>query len=114
MSDPTPRFERPAEVDEALAKFGARLRLARLRRGWSLGDLAMRAGINRNTLTALEQGRPGSAVGNCLTVLWALGLEASFDALADPDADAHGLRLEQARRARRGRSLRGGGDGYDF
>ena len=46
--------------------------------------------VNRNTLTALELGKPGTAIGVCFTVLWALGLEKSLDAVADPDTDVHG------------------------
>jgi hypothetical protein len=30
--------------------------------------LASKAGINRNTLTALELGKPGTAIGVCFTV----------------------------------------------
>jgi transcriptional regulator with XRE-family HTH domain len=77
-------------------------------------DLAHKAGINRNTLTALEQGKHGTAVGACFTVLWALGLDRTLDGVADPDADLHGKALEAARRpARAGKPRRLNND-YDF
>ena len=84
------RFDPPAQVTEQLSQLGQRVRIARLRRGWSVADLADKAGINRNTLTALELGKPGTAVGVWLVVLWALGLERTLGGVADPDADLHG------------------------
>lgn len=107
-------FSTPSEVTEQVAQLGQRIRTARIRRGWSVADLASKAGINRNTLTALELGRPGTAVGVCFTVLWALGLDTTLDAVADPDTDLHGKALESSRRpARAGRSKKPSDD-YDF
>ena len=77
-------------------------------------DLASKAGINRNTLTALELGKPGTAIGVCFTVLWALGLEKSLDAVADPDGDVHGKALEAARRPCRAGKPRKTSNDYDF
>lgn len=103
-----------AQVAECISQLGQRIRLARLRRGWSVADLASKAGINRNTLTALEQGKPGTAVGVCFTVLWALGLDKSLDAVADPDADLHGKALEASRRPKRVGKPRKANNDYDF
>ena len=94
-------FAIPLQVSERVAQLGQRIRVARIRRGWSVADLAAKAGINRNTLTALELGKPGTAIGVCFTVLWALGLDKSLDAVADPDADLHGKALEASRRPTR-------------
>jgi len=95
------KFEFPLEVAEQVVQLGQRLRLARIRRGWSVTALAEKAGINRNTLTALELGKPGASIGACCTVLWALGLDATLAGVADPDADLHGKALEAARRPQR-------------
>ena len=100
------KFEIPMQVAEQVAQLGQRVRIARIRRGWSVADLASKAGINRNTLTALELGKPGTAVGVCFTVLWALGLDRTLNGVADPDADLHGKALEAARRPTR-RSIGG-------
>lgn len=108
------KFSIPLQVTEQLAQLGQHIRLARIRRSWSVADLADRAGINRNTLTALEQGKPGTAIGVCLTVLWALGLDRTVDGLADPDADLHGRALEAARRPTRSGKPRKARDDYDF
>ena len=107
-------FVFPEEASEWVAQVGQRIRIARLRRGWSVADLASKAGINRNTLTALEMGRPGTAIGVCITVLWALGLDKSLEAIADPDADLHGKALEASRRPKRAGKPRKDRAEYDF
>lgn len=107
-------FTTPMQVSECVAQLGQRIRVARIRRGWSVVDLASKAGINRNTLTALELGKPGTAIGVCFTVLWALGLETSLDAMADPDTDVHGKALEASRRPTRVGKPRKTRNDYDF
>jgi transcriptional regulator with XRE-family HTH domain len=107
-------FTIPLHVAERVVLLGQRIRLARIRRGWSVVDLATKAGVNRNTLTALELGKPGTAIGICFTVLWALGLEKSLDAVADPDTDVHGKALEASRRPTRVGKPRKTGNDYDF
>ena len=108
------KFEIPIVVTQQIAQLGQRIRVARIRRGWSVADLATKAGINRNTLTAVEQGRPGTAIGVCFTVLWALGLDKSVEAVADPDTDLHGKALEASRRPTRAGKSRKTSDDYDF
>jgi transcriptional regulator with XRE-family HTH domain len=110
----TSRFDTPASITERLTQLGQRIRIARLRRGWSVTELAAKAGINRNTLTALEQGRSGTAIGVCFTVLWALGLDETLDGAADPDTDLHGKALEAARRPARAGKPRKLHYDYDF
>jgi transcriptional regulator with XRE-family HTH domain len=108
------KFVIPLQASERVTQLGQRIRVARIRRGWSVADLASKAGVNRNTLTALERGKPGTSVGVCFTVLWALGLDKSLDAVADPDSDAHGRALEASRRPKRAGKSRKASDDYDF
>ena len=108
------KFEMPMQAAERVTHLGQRIRIARIRRGWSVADLASKSGINRNTLTAVELGKPGTAVGVCFTVLWALGLDKSLDAVADPDTDLHGKALEASRRPTRAGKSRKASDDYDF
>src|SRR6266436_3944382 len=91
----------PTEATERIKELGYRIRQARTRRGMSIADLAAKAGINRNTLNALELGKHGVALGAYVTVLWALGLDKTLDAVAHPDADLHGKTLEASRRPTR-------------
>lgn len=104
----------PFAVGEKLRELGARVRTARQRRDLTVAELAAKAGINRNTLTKLEQGSPGVSVGAWLTVLWALGLDQTLDAVAHPDTDAHGRALEASRMRRRVRKPRAVRSEYDF
>lgn len=68
-----------------LEAVGEQIKLARLRRKFSSGLVAERSGISRNTLTALEQGKPGVSIGHLISVLKALGLENDFLKLARDD-----------------------------
>lgn len=108
------KFDPPLQVAQQIIQLGQRIRTARIRRNWSVAELASKAGINRNTLTALELGKPGTAISICFTVLWVLGLENSLSAVADPDADLHGKALEASRRPKRASKPRKISDDYDF
>ena len=104
----------PSEAAERIKQLGHRVRLARIRRGWSIAEVAAKAGINRNTLGALELGKPGVAMGAYVTVLWVLGLEKTLDGAAHPDTDTHGKALEASRRPQRVRKPQKSKDEYDF
>lgn len=104
----------PFEVAERIKQLGHRVRLARIRRGWSIAEVATKAGINRNTLGALELGKPGVAISAYVTVLWALGLDKTLDGVAHPDTDTHGKALEASRRPKRVRKTQKSKDEYDF
>jgi transcriptional regulator with XRE-family HTH domain len=104
----------PAEVTARVQQLAERIRIARKRRGWTVAETAAKAGINRNTLTALELGKPGVSIGACVAVLWALGLDRTLDAVADPDEDTHGKTLEASRRPQRARKHQTPKDDYNF
>ncbi len=104
----------PEAVSQRVRELGLRIRLARIRRKLSILELATKAGINRNTLGALELGKPGVAISAYVMTLWALGLESTLDALAHPDADNHGKTLETSRLPKRVRKPRSSKDEYDF
>jgi transcriptional regulator with XRE-family HTH domain len=104
----------PIEVTERIKELGYRVRLARTRRSMSIAEVAAKAGINRNTLNALELGKPGVAIGAYLTVLWALGLDRTLEGVAHPDSDTHGKTLEASRRPARVRKSQKSKNEYDF
>ena len=108
------KFLIPSPIVDRVAQLGQRIRVARFRRGWSVAELAIKAGVNRNTVTALELGKTGTAVGRCFTILWALGLEKSLETVADPDTDTHGKALEASRRPMRAGKPKKASDDYDF
>jgi transcriptional regulator with XRE-family HTH domain len=104
----------PIEVAEHIKELARRIRLARTRRGLSIREVAAKAGIDRNTLNALELGKPGVAIGAYITVLWALGLDRTLEGVAHPDSDTHGKTLEASRRPTRIRKSQKSKNEYDF
>ncbi|MCR5257358.1 MAG: helix-turn-helix domain-containing protein [Desulfovibrio sp.] len=94
------------EVDESLAKFGANLKTARLRRGLSQAGVAAMAGVSQRTLQKLEGGDPGIALRTAGAVMKALGFGLPFDGLCSPETDEEGRRYDEARMPKRGRRRR--------
>jgi transcriptional regulator with XRE-family HTH domain len=85
----------PLPVKRALAKLGADIRSARLRRRISTTIMAGRAFITRPTLLKVERGDPGVSLGIYATVLFVLGLTPRVADLADARADETGHQLEE-------------------
>ena len=91
----------PLPVKRALAKLGADIRSARLRRRISTTIMAGRAFITRTTLLKVERGDPGVSLGIYATVLFVLCLTPRLADLADARADETGRRLEEERLPKR-------------
>ena len=93
----------PVQVGRALEALGANIATARVRRGLRLVDVAKKTGLALGTLQRIERGSPTTAISAYFTVLWALGLEREYSALAAPERDAEGMTLERARSPQRAR-----------
>ena len=50
-------------AEEALTLLASSIRVGRIRRGWTLAELAERVGVSRPTMMRVEAGSPGVAVG---------------------------------------------------
>jgi transcriptional regulator with XRE-family HTH domain len=72
-------------VQRLLAQLGENIHLARLRRNFSTEMVAVRAGIARNTLRAIERGDPSVTFGAYANVLFCLGLEKDLGLIAKDD-----------------------------
>ncbi|WP_198351297.1 helix-turn-helix domain-containing protein [Flavisphingomonas formosensis] len=96
----------PFPVRKAVAKLGTDIATARKRRRLTMAMVAERAFISRNTLTRIERGDPGVALGIYASVLFVLGLAEGIGTLADPLNDRVGLSLEAERLPQRARSSR--------
>lgn len=72
-------------VQRLLGGLGENIRLARLRRGFSMELLAERAGMSRTTLRSIEQGSPGVTLGAYANVLHSLGLHEELALVARDD-----------------------------
>jgi transcriptional regulator with XRE-family HTH domain len=81
-------------IEKVLIDFGENVKLARLRRKLSAGQVSERANIGRKTLWAIEKGSPGVAIGSCAQVLFVLGLEK--DLLKVAEDDKLGRKLQDA------------------
>ncbi len=89
----------------ALERLGRDLRHARLRRGITVADLAVRAGTSPSSIARLEKGDPGVAIGTLADVLVVLGLLERLADLIDIRKDDLGLALTTEHGPRRGRSF---------
>jgi transcriptional regulator with XRE-family HTH domain len=88
-----------------IERLGHDVRGARLRRGISVADLAVRSGTSPSSIARLEKGDPGVAIGTLADVLVALGLVDRLGDLIDIRKDDLGLALVAERQPRRGRSF---------
>jgi transcriptional regulator with XRE-family HTH domain len=68
-------------TQEALAILSAAVRAARLRRRWTVAELAERVGVSRPTIVKVERGDPSVAIGTVFEAAVLLGVPL-FD--ADP------------------------------
>ncbi len=68
-----------------MAELGENIKLARLRRKLTAGQVAERAGISRRTLVSVEKGSPSVAMGTYAQVLFVLGLADDLPNVAKDD-----------------------------
>ncbi len=69
----------PADVGDAVARLGKRIRAAREDLGLSQKELAERIAVSRSTVIYLERGTMGTAVGIYFKALQAVGLLDSMN-----------------------------------
>jgi transcriptional regulator with XRE-family HTH domain len=91
-------------VQRLLEDLGENIRLARLRRGFSMQLVAERAGMSRTTLRSIERGEAGVTLGGYANVLHMLGLHEDL-ALLGRD-DELGRKLQDAALSTRRRAPR--------
>ena len=75
--------------------FGARLRLARVRRGMSQGDLSRRIGVDPSYISQIETGRREPSLANLRRI--AQAVDASADYLLGLDTMKKGTLAERKR-----------------
>ena len=88
----------------AIEKLGEDLRMARLRRGMSMADLAERTGSSERTLMRLEKGDPGVRIGLVAEIMAVLGSLDRLVNLMDWRHDDIGQALAQEKLPKRARS----------
>lgn len=94
MKDKSNAILRPLPVERSLKKFGADLRIARLKRGFTVESMAERIGIHRSTYSRMEKGDPMVGLGAYATALFVLGFGTPLSSLIDQRSDDIGLLLD--------------------
>jgi transcriptional regulator with XRE-family HTH domain len=59
---------------DALAVLAAQVRLARHHKNWTAADLGARIGVSARTITSIERGSPGVAIGTVLSAASVAGV----------------------------------------
>jgi len=97
----------PYPVEQALKKFGANLRTARLRRELTIAEVAEKIGTGPRAVTDAERGKPFTGIAVYTALLWLYDLLVTFEDLANPLKDEQGLVLASRRERTRARKTRG-------
>ena len=90
-------------IERALKKFGANLKIARLRRNLSQDLIAERAGFSLSTLSHIEKGNPSVSIGNYAAYCNSVGLDIPFASIADPLKDETAFFMEMDAMRKRAR-----------
>lgn len=94
----------PYPVEQSLKRLGANLRTARLRRNWTIEDVAQKIGTGMPVVADAEKGKPSTSIAVYAALLWALGLVGQLDDVAAPDTDIEGKGLARLRERTRARA----------
>lgn len=84
----------PLRLRQAMAELGANIAVARRKRSLTIGMMAERIGVHKNTYLKVEKGLPTVAFGIYAMALFVLGLSDAITAVADPGQDDTGLLLD--------------------
>src|ERR1700710_1258300 len=91
----------PTRLLQAIAKLGGDISVARRKRSLTIGMMAERIGVHKNTYLKIEKGDPSVSFGIYAMALFVLGLSDALTALADPGRDDTGLLLDADRLPKR-------------
>src|SRR6266702_5238331 len=102
----------PYLVEQALTRLGENLRTARVRRNFTIEEVAKKIGTGRRAVMDAEKGKASTGVGIYAALLWVYDLLSPLNDLANPANDEQGLRLIAGKEKTRAR--KGGGLDSDF
>jgi transcriptional regulator with XRE-family HTH domain len=101
----------PYPVEQALTRLGHNLRTARIRRKYTIEEVAEKIGAGRRAVMDAEKGKASTGIAVYAALLWLYGLNQPLD-LANPLKDEQGLALAGAKEKTRAR--KSGGLDNDF
>lgn len=102
----------PYPVEQALNRLGHNLRTARIRRRFTIRDVAGKIGTGPRAIMDAERGKASTGIAVYAALLWLYDLLQPLDDLANPAKDEQGLALMAAKEKTRVR--KGGGLDNDF
>ena len=102
----------PYPVEQALNRLGENLRTARIRRNFTIDEVAKKIGTGRRAVMDAEKGKASTGIGIYAALLWVYDLLSPLNDLANPANDEQGLTLNAAKEKTRAR--KGGGLDSDF
>ncbi len=97
----------PFPVEAALKRLGANLRTARLRRGYTIEDVAKKIGTGHRAVMDAEHGKPSTGIAIYAALLWTFDLLGPFEDLGNPLKDEQGLVWASRREPTRARRSKG-------
>src|ERR1019366_8522727 len=101
-----------ATRSSAVPRRGRNLRTARIRRKYTIEEVAEKIGAGRRAVMDAEKGKPSTAIAVYSALLWLYGLNQPLEDLANPLKDEQGLALAGAKEKTRAR--KSGGLDNDF
>ena len=87
----------PYPVQQTLANLGQNLRTARVRRRFTIDEVAQKIGTGRRAVMDAENGKPSTGIAIYAALLWLYDLLTPLTDLANPVKDEQGLILAAAR-----------------
>jgi transcriptional regulator with XRE-family HTH domain len=87
----------PYPVERAMRRLGGNLRLARIRRGMTIEDVAKRIGTGRRAVMDAEKGKTSTGLVVFAALLWVYNELNQLEGIADPSIDRTGQSLEIAK-----------------
>ena len=91
----------PYPVEQALTRMGQNLRTARIRRRFTIDEVAQKIGTGRRAVSDAENGKPSTGIAVYAALLWVYDLLSPLADLASPAKDEQGLILAAAKEKNR-------------
>jgi transcriptional regulator with XRE-family HTH domain len=93
----------PYAVEQALTRLGENLRTARIRRNFTVDEVAQKIGTGRRAVMDAEKGKISSGAGVYVALLWIYDLLSQLNDVANPAKDEQGLTLAARKEKTRAR-----------
>ena len=93
----------PYAVEQVLTRLGEGLRTARIRRNFTIDEVAQKIGTGRRAVMNAEKGKASTGVGVYIALIWAYDLLSQLNDVANPARDEQGLTLVAFKKKTRAR-----------